>query len=103
MMNAKGQVLTCVAEGWQNPLDIAREVAFVYKAEYTDAHVVMVALLLFQLKSDRLVEEHDFGYADRLNLYRLSLLGEKQQAELLAGNQQVLRAKEDFILAGCPI
>ena len=102
-MNAKGQVLTCVGEGWQTPLDIAQEVAFVYKAEYTDAHIVTVVLLLFQLKSDRLVEEHDFGDATRLNTYRLSPLGKKRQAELLAGNPDIIRRQEDFLLSGCPI
>lgn len=102
-MNTKDQVLACVGGSWKTPLDIARETAFVYKAEYTDTHIVMVVLLLFQLKSDHLVEEHDFNDPKKLNLYKLSPLGKKQQAELFAGNPDIVRRQEDFILSGCPI
>ncbi len=101
-MNSKGQVLTCVGEEWTTALHIARETAFVYKAEYTDAHVVMVALLLIQLRGDRLVDEHDFGDEKSLNVYRLSSLGKVRHAELIANNPDIIRRQEDFLLSGCP-
>lgn len=101
-MQDKEKVLACVWSEWRDGEEIADEVSFVFKETSLVATVMTMLSLVLYLKEEGLVEEHDFGDSKKLNLFRLTPLGQKRQSELLADRFDILRHREDFLFSGCP-
>lgn len=102
-MDVKDKVLACMPHSWERPDRIAEKVAFVFRLEQNSEHILVVLLHLLQLRSEKLVEEQEYGAPQKLHVYRLSPTGKVRWKEILSNNPEVGRACESYLLGGSPI